>query len=141
IFYDGPLAVLVNRFSASASEIFAGAIQDYERGIIIGEQTFGKGTVQNLIDLNRVSTNKRNTLGQLKITIAKYYRVSGASTQNLGVIPDISFPSMIDPKDFGESSEPSALPYDEIKSASYNKFKDLKKILPEIRSKHEKRIL
>src|SRR5690606_26596800 len=78
---------------------------------------------------------------QLKITIAKYYRVSGASTQNLGVIPDISFPSMIDPKDFGESSEPSALPYDEIKSASYNKFKDLKKILPEIRSKLEKRIL
>lgn len=141
IFYDGPLAVLVNRFSASASEIFAGAIQDYERGLIIGEQTFGKGTVQNLIDLNRISSNKKNTLGQLKITIAKYYRVSGASTQNLGVVPDISFPSMIDPKDFGESSEPSALPYDEISSASYVKYKDLKKYLPEIIKKHDNRIL
>jgi len=140
IVYDGPLAVLVNRFSASASEIFAGAIQDYERGIIIGEQTFGKGTVQNLIDLNRVSTNRNNTLGQLKITIAKYYRVSGASTQNRGVIPDISFPSAIDPKDFGESAEPSALPYDEIKSAVYNKYEDIKKFIPELKAKHEKRI-
>lgn len=140
IVYDGPLAVLVNRFSASASEIFAGAIQDYERGIIIGEQTFGKGTVQNLIDLNRVSTNRNNTLGQLKITIAKYYRVSGASTQNRGVIPDISFPSAIDPKDFGESAEPSALPYDEIKSAVYNKYEDIKKFTPELKAKHEKRI-
>ncbi|HQJ45942.1 MAG TPA: carboxy terminal-processing peptidase, partial [Ignavibacteriaceae bacterium] len=140
IVYDGPLAVLVNRFSASASEIFAGAIQDYERGIIIGEQTFGKGTVQNLIDLNRVSTNRNNTLGQLKITIAKYYRVSGASTQNRGVIPDISFPSAIDPKDFGESAEPSALPYDEIKSAVYNKYEDIKKFIPELKAKHERRI-
>lgn len=140
IVYDGSLAVLVNRFSASASEIFAGAIQDYERGIIIGEQTFGKGTVQNLIDLNRVSTNRNNTLGQLKITIAKYYRVSGASTQNRGVIPDISFPSAIDPKDFGESAEPSALPYDEIKSAIHNKYEDIKKFIPELKAKHEKRI-
>lgn len=140
IVYDGPLAVLVNRFSASASEIFAGAIQDYERGIIIGEQTFGKGTVQNLIDLNRVSANKSNTLGQLKVTIAKYYRVSGASTQNLGVIPDISFPSAIDPKDFGESAEPTALAYDEIKSASFNKFEDIKKYIPELKTKHEVRI-
>ncbi|MDY0083508.1 MAG: carboxy terminal-processing peptidase, partial [Ignavibacteriaceae bacterium] len=140
IIYDGPLAVLVNRLSASASEIFAGAIQDYERGIIIGEQTFGKGTVQNLIDLNRVSANKSNTLGQLKVTIAKYYRVSGASTQNLGVIPDISFPSAIDPKDFGESAEPTALPYDEIKSASFNKFEDIKKYIPELKTKHEVRI-
>ncbi|MDD5607053.1 MAG: carboxy terminal-processing peptidase [Ignavibacterium sp.] len=140
IVYDGPLAVLVNRFSASASEIFAGAIQDYQRGIIIGEQTFGKGTVQNLIDLNRVSSNKKNTLGQLKITIAKYYRVSGASTQNRGVIPDITFPSAIDPKDFGESAEPSALPYDEIKPASFNKFEDIKKFIPELLTKHQARI-
>jgi len=140
IVYDGPLAVLVNRFSASASEIFAGAIQDYQRGIIIGEQTFGKGTVQNLIDLNRVSSNKKNTLGQLKITIAKYYRVSGASTQNRGVIPDITFPSAIDPKDFGESAEPSALPYDEIKPVSFNKFEDIKKFIPELLTKHQARI-
>lgn len=140
IVYAGPLAVLVNRFSASASEIFAGAIQDYQRGIIIGEQTFGKGTVQNLIDLNRVSSNKKNTLGQLKITIAKYYRVSGASTQNRGVIPDITFPSAIDPKDFGESAEPSALPYDEIKPASFNRFEDIRKFIPELLTKHEARI-
>ncbi|MCZ7611254.1 MAG: carboxy terminal-processing peptidase [Ignavibacterium sp.] len=140
IVYDGPLAVLVNRFSASASEIFAGAIQDYQRGIIIGEQTFGKGTVQNLIDLNRVSSNKKNTLGQLKITIAKYYRVSGASTQNRGVVPDITFPSAIDPKDFGESAEPSALPYDEIKPASFNKFEDIRKFIPELLIKHQVRI-
>ncbi len=131
IVYAGPLAVLVNRFSASASEIFSGAIQDYGRGLIIGEQTFGKGTVQNLIDLNRLSSKKMD-LGQVKITIAKYYRINGGSTQNLGVIPDISFPSIVDPKEFGESAEPSALPYDEIKSAEYNKFSDLKKYVPQL---------
>src|SRR5690606_26095844 len=87
IVYDGPLAVMVNRFSASASEIFAGAIQDYGRGLILGEQTFGKGTVQNLIDLNRLTSRQRGQLGQVKLTIAKYYRINGGSTQNLGVIP------------------------------------------------------
>lgn len=140
IVYDGPLAVLVNRFSASASEIFSGAIQDYGRGLIIGEQTFGKGTVQNLIDLNRLSSQRNLNLGQVKLTIAKYYRVNGGSTQNLGVVPDISFPSMIDPKDFGESSEPNALPWDEIKSADYNKFSDITKYLPELEKKHLQRI-
>ena len=140
IVYDGPLAVLVNRFSASASEIFSGAIQDYGRGLIIGEQTYGKGTVQNLIDLNRLSSKKDLNLGQVKLTIAKYYRINGGSTQNLGVIPDIAFPSIIDPKDFGESSEPSALPWDEIKSADFNKFSDLSKFIPVLNSKHLKRI-
>ena len=140
IIYDGPLAVLVNRFSASASEIFSGAIQDYGRGLIIGEQTYGKGTVQNLIDLNRLSSQKNLNLGQVKLTIAKYYRVNGGSTQNLGVVPDISFPSMIDPKDFGESSEPSALPWDEIKTADFNKFSDITKYLPEINTRHLQRI-
>ncbi len=140
ILYDGPLAVLVNRFSASASEIFAGAIQDYGRGFIIGEQTYGKGTVQNLIDLNRLSSQKNLNLGQVKLTIAKYYRVNGGSTQNLGVVPDISFPTMIDPKDFGESSEPSALPWDEIKSAEFKKFSDLKKFIPDLNNLHTKRI-
>lgn len=140
IVYDGPLAVLVNRFSASASEIFSGAIQDYGRGLIIGEQTFGKGTVQNLIDLNRLSSQRNLNLGQVKLTIAKYYRVNGGSTQNLGVVPDISFPSMIDPKDFGESSEPNALPWDEIKSADFNKFSDITKYLPELEKKHLQRI-
>lgn len=140
IVYDGPLAVLVNRFSASASEIFSGAIQDYGRGLIIGEQTYGKGTVQNLIDLNRLSSKKDLNLGQVKLTIAKYYRINGGSTQNLGVIPDIVFPSMIDPKDFGESSEPSALPWDEIKSADFNKFSDLSKFIPVLNTKHLERI-
>ena len=133
-------AVLVNRFSASASEIFSGAIQDYGRGLIIGEQTYGKGTVQNLIDLNRLSSQKNLNLGQVKLTIAKYYRVNGGSTQNLGVVPDISYPTMIDPKDFGESSEPSALPWDEIKSADFNRYADLTKLLPEINKKHLQRI-
>ena len=140
IVYDGPLAVLVNRFSASASEIFTGAIQDYDRGLIIGEETYGKGTVQNMIDLNRLSSKKNMDLGQVKLTIAKYYRVNGGSTQNLGVIPDISFPSMIDPKDFGESSESNALPWDEIKSANFKKFSDVKKYVPQLEEKHLKRI-
>lgn len=140
IFYDGPLTVLVNRFSASASEIFAGAIQDYERGFILGEQTYGKGTVQNLIDLNRLSSKKNNDLGQVKITIAKFYRINGGSTQHLGVVPDIAYPTLIDPKDFGESSEPSALPWDEINSTKFQKFSNLKPFISELSNKHQKRI-
>lgn len=140
IFYDGPLTVLVNRFSASASEIFAGAIQDYERGFVLGEQTYGKGTVQNLIDLNRLSSKKNNDLGQIKITIAKFYRINGGSTQNLGVVPDISYPTIIDPEDFGESSEPSALPWDEISSANFHKFSNIKKYINTLSEKHQKRI-
>ncbi|HSP88823.1 MAG TPA: carboxy terminal-processing peptidase, partial [Ignavibacteriaceae bacterium] len=140
IVYEGPLAVLVNRFSASASEIFSGAIQDYERGIIIGEQTYGKGTVQNLIDLNRVMQSSDDKLGQVKVTVAKYYRINGGSTQNLGVIPDITLPSSIDSEEFGESSEESALPWDEIKSAKYNIAGNVKDFLSLLNSKHEKRI-
>lgn len=140
IVYDGPLAVMVNRFSASASEIFAGAIQDYGRGLIIGEQTYGKGTVQNLIDLNRINSKKNMRLGQVKITIAKFYRINGGSTQHRGITPEISFPSFVDPNEFGESSEPSALPWDEIKSATYNKFSDLNKFVPALKEKHLKRI-
>lgn len=137
--YSGPLAVLVNRFSASASEIFAAAIQDYERGIIVGEQTYGKGTVQNLIDLNRVSRSSANQYGQLKLTIAKYYRINGGSTQNLGVIPDITFPSYIDPKEFGESSEISALPWDQIDPSNYQIYSNLNQIFPELNTLSEKR--
>lgn len=140
IIYDGPMAVLVNRFSASASEIFAGAIQDYGRGLIVGEQTFGKGTVQNLIDLNRLRPKSDIPSGQLKITIAKYYRINGGSTQHLGVVPDISFPSAIDPSDFGESAEPSALPWDQIKPIQYQVYGNLKTIIPALNEKHEKRI-
>lgn len=140
IIYNGPLAVLVNRSSASASEIFSGAIQDYGRGLIIGEQTYGKGTVQNLIDLNRLTSTKNNNFGQVKLTIAKFYRITGGSTQHLGVIPDIKYPSYIDPKEFGESSEPSALPWDEIKSTNFNKYADLSKLIPVLNKKHLERI-
>lgn len=140
IVYDGPLAVLVNRFSASASEIFSAAIQDYGRGIILGEQTFGKGTVQNMIDLNRMIGKSTNRLGQVKITIAKYYRITGGSTQHLGVIPDITFPSVIDAHEFGESSEPSALPWDQISSAEFNQYENFSEYIPFLKDKHELRI-
>jgi carboxyl-terminal processing protease len=119
IAYNGPLAVLVNRFSASASEIFAGAIQDYKRGIIIGENSFGKGTVQQLVDLDQFLPQETAKLGQVKLTLSKYYRVNGSSTQHLGVKPDIEFPSAYDADSFGESSQPSALPWDQIRSSSF----------------------
>lgn len=112
--YDGPLAVLVNRFSASASEIFAAAIQDYHRGVIIGQQTFGKGTVQNLYPLDRYAPGRDPHFGQLTLTIGKYYRVTGGSTQNKGVSPDIELPSPVDAGLIGESSRESALPWDQI---------------------------
>ena len=140
IVYSGPLAVIVNRYSASASEIFAAAIQDYGRGIVVGEQTYGKGTVQNLIDLNRVARNSTNKYGQLKLTIAKYYRINGGSTQNLGVVPDISFPSYIDPNEFGESSQLSALPWDQIDPTNYQLYSNLNQLIPELLSLSEKRM-
>src|SRR5947199_6738700 len=110
--YDGPLAVLVDRFSASASEIFAGAIQDYHRGIILGQRTFGKGTVQNLVPLDRWS--QKPVSGQLTVTIGKFYRVTGESTQHRGVEPDVPLPSAIDMKEVGESALEAALPWDQI---------------------------
>jgi carboxyl-terminal processing protease len=141
ILYDGPLAVLVNRASASASEIFAGAIQDYQRGLIIGEQTYGKGTVQNLIDLNRLSPGDTTKLGQLKITIAKFYRINGGSTQRLGVVPDIQFPSSIDSNEFRESAEPSSLPYDHIFPTKFDLYENLKTFIPQLIAKHDERIM
>ncbi|WP_425391153.1 carboxy terminal-processing peptidase [Ekhidna sp.] len=119
VFYDGPLAVLVNRGSASASEIFSGAIQDYRRGVIIGESTFGKGTVQNVIDLSRYIRNPELNLGQIKMTLAKFYRVTGSSNQRVGIAPDVQFPSIYSIDDFGEASRENALPWDEIASANY----------------------
>lgn len=140
IVYDGPLAVVVNRFSASASEIFAAAIQDYGRGLILGSNSYGKGTVQNMIDLNRSIMTSDKNLGQLKLTIAKFYRITGSSTQRLGVKPDISFPSPYSAKEFGESSQPSALPWDQIQPSQFTRFGNLSKIIPKLEAKHDERI-
>ncbi len=140
IVYDGPLAVLTNRFSASASEIFTGAIQDYGRGIVLGETTYGKGTVQNLIDLNRLMPNSSKKLGQVKLTIAKFYRITGGSTQNLGVTPDIEFPSAFNPKKIGESAEPTALPWDKIAPVEFQSYGNVKPYLQKLREEHLARI-
>ncbi len=131
IIYDGPLAVLVNRLSASASEIVAGAIQDYERGIVIGNQTFGKGTVQSLLPLNR---------GQLKLTQAKFYRISGESTQERGIIPDIAYPASYNPDSIGESTLEQPLPWDEIKAARFKTKNEIGQYLPELKSLHQARV-
>ena len=129
--WDGPLAVLVNRLSASASEIFAGAIQDYERGVVIGSQTFGKGTVQTLIPLNR---------GQLKVTAAKFYRISGQSTQHQGVIPDVAFPELYDTDRIGESALDDALPWDVIQPAVYPRSNQVQPVLNLLNQRHEVRV-
>ena len=131
VLYAGPMTVLVNRLSASASEIFAGAVQDYGRGLVIGGQTFGKGTVQSLRPL---------TEGQLKITQAKFYRVSGDSTQNQGVIPDIMFPSLFDKDKIGESALEKALPWDTIKPARETKSNPVRSKLSRLKELHEERI-
>ena len=120
IYFNGPLVVLTNRFSASASEIFAGAIQDYQRGVVVGETTYGKGTVQTVLDLSRFIVDKEK-VGELKITFQKFYRVTGSSTQHKGVSPDINLPSAFDANEYGESASPSALPWDIINPASYQK--------------------
>ena len=140
LLYDGPLAVLVDHFSASASEIFAGAIQDYGRGIVIGDPTFGKGTVQTLIDLSRFLPTVKEPVGQLKLTVAKFYRINGSSTQNRGVIPDIALPSAFDPREVGESAQEFALPWDEIKPVPYAGSQRLAGLLPELEQRHKLRI-
>ncbi|MBS1486280.1 MAG: carboxy terminal-processing peptidase [Bacteroidetes bacterium] len=124
ITYAGPLVVMTNRFSASASEIFAGAIQDYHRGVIVGESTYGKGTVQRVQDLTQI-LNEKVPVGELKYTFQKFYRVSGSSTQHKGVEPDIKLPTAFDPEQFGESSNLSALPWDVISAATYQKCTDV----------------
>lgn len=139
-FYSGPLVVLVDRNSASASEIFAGAVQDYNRGIIVGEPTYGKGTVQNLIDLNRYTRNSDNPLGQLKATMAQFFRVSGESTQHRGVIPDITFEGLKRPKDHGERGLENALPWARIKEAPHNKLGEQGKLISKLSKSHELRV-
>jgi len=137
--YNGPLAVLVDRASASASEIFAGAIQDYGRGLVIGDPTFGKGTVQTLVDLNRF-TRARDPQGQLKLTIAKFYRVNGSSTQHRGVRPDIAIPSVVDSEEIGESSQKNALPWDEIAATRYRGDHGIAALTPELARRHQARV-
>jgi carboxyl-terminal processing protease len=121
VLYDGPLVVLINRFSASASEIFAAAIQDYKRGVIVGESSFGKGTVQMQVDLHRFLPRVKEEVGQMKLTFQKFYRVTGSSTQRKGVMPDVEFPTALAPEQFGESSQPSSLPWDEIRGTLYQR--------------------
>ncbi len=130
IAYSGPMAVLVNRLSASASEIFAGAIQDYQRGIIVGGQTFGKGTVQTLSPLHH---------GQIKLTHAKFYRISGESTQHKGVIPDINLPTLYDTEVIGESSLDGALPWDMVAETPHRRYFSFNSILPELIERYTKR--
>ena len=164
IVYDGPMAVMVDRFSASASEIFAGAIQDYGRGLILGSQTYGKGSVQNEIDLDRMisaeakqrllsadapqssSTNKTlnegnmSAFGQINLTVAKFYRISGNSTQHRGVLPDITFPSLIPLTKYGEDTEPAAMPWDTIAPAHYQRYGNLKPYLPQLTKLYQARM-
>ena len=127
--WEGPLAVLVNRYSASASEIFAAAIQDYGRGLIIGEPTFGKGTVQSLLDLDDYAPADSPHMGQLKITMAQFFRVNGGSTQNKGVEPDIRFPSAGDPAKYGERSLHHALPWTTIDPARFQPAGDMSRLV------------
>ncbi len=131
VIWDGPLAVLVNRLSASASEIFAAAIQDYGRGVIIGERTFGKGTIQELIPLEH---------GQVKLTQGKFYRISGVSTQHAGVTPDIQFPQSVDPQEVGESARETALPSDSIARARYSRSRQVEALSAILRDNHQMRI-
>ena len=142
IIYRGTLAVLVDGNSASASEIFAGAIQDYGRGIVIGEPTYGKGTVQNLVDLDRYARNKDEKLGQLKFTIAQFFRINGDSTQHKGVVPDILLPTARDDTERGERGLENALPWQQVDSARYSPFdqSDLSAALSNIRSLHQTRV-
>ena len=141
VVYSGPLAVLVDNFSASASEIFAAAIQDYGRGIILGNQSFGKGTVQNIIQLNRFFPRSDDKFGQLKLTVAKFYRVSGGSTQHVGVIPDVSFPSRFKHDEVGESSQKNALRWDEIDPVPYDHWNgDMSSIIKKLNASHLARV-
>lgn len=138
--YNGPLAVLVDRFSASASEIFAGAIQDYARGVIVGQQTFGKGTVQNLYSLDQYFRSENDEgFGQLTLTIGKYYRVTGASTQHRGVFPDIALPSAIDIDIVGESARENALPWDTVKTTRFRAGEPLDRTIESLTASHVER--
>ncbi|MEW6371696.1 MAG: carboxy terminal-processing peptidase [Pseudomonadota bacterium] len=138
--WDGPMGVLINRGSASASEIFAAAIQDYGRGLVIGEPSFGKGTVQTLLDLDRFSQSEKVRYGELKMTIAQFFRINGGTTQLRGVTPDIKLPVLSDVENFGESSFSNALPWVSIKPATYVPLGNLKELVDPLQKRHEARI-
>ena len=137
--WTGPLAVLINRGSASASEIFAAAIQDYGRGVIIGEPSFGKGTVQTVVDLDEEARNPKPEFGELKMTVAQFFRINGGTTQLRGVTPDIVLPGFSDEEKLGELSYDNALPWLQIKPANYKPLGDIKTVLPELQSRHDAR--
>ena len=137
--WDGPLAVLVNRGSASASEIVAGAIKDYGRGLIIGETTFGKGTVQTMVDLDRWPANETPRFGEVKLTVAQFFRPDGSSTQNKGVEPDVAFPVSVDASEFGESTYPNALPWTRIAAASHLRYGNFAPLLAQLDALHQAR--
>jgi carboxyl-terminal processing protease len=138
--WDGPMGVLINRGSASASEIFAAAIQDYGRGIVIGEPSFGKGTVQTLINLDRFAPSDKVKYGELKMTIAQFFRINGGTTQLRGVSPDIKLPVTSDVENFGESSYDNALPWVQIKPANFAPAGDLKELVAPLQKRHEARV-
>ncbi|BDZ89672.1 hypothetical protein VEE68_41190 [Escherichia coli] len=144
VFYKGPLVVLVDRFSASASEIFAAAMQDYGRALVVGEPTFGKGTVQQYRSLNRIYDQMLRpewpALGSVQYTIQKFYRVNGGSTQRKGVTPDIIMPTGNEETETGEKFEDNALPWDSIDAATYVKSGDLTAFGPELLKEHNARI-
>ena len=139
-YYKGPLLVMIDRYSASASEIFAAAIQDYNRGIVIGQNSFGKGTVQQSRPLNFIYDLEQTPLGVLQYTIQKFYRINGGSTQLKGVAADINFPEVIDAKEYGEDKEDNALPWDKIPSATYTEVGDVRKDVAVLMEKHLARI-
>lgn len=140
VVWNGPMGILINRGSASASEIFAAAIQDYGRGIVIGEQSFGKGTVQSVVSLDQLVKNEQPKFGELKMTIAQFFRINGSTTQLRGVTPDISLPSITDVDSFGESSFDNALPWTQIKPAEFIPAGNLKVLFPSLLASHELRI-
>lgn len=140
IAWNGPMGVLINHASASASEIFAAAIQDYGRGIIIGETSFGKGTVQTVVDLDELVKNDKPKFGELKMTVAQFFRINGGTTQLRGVVPDVSLPSFLDAESFGESSYENALPWSQIKSANYKPAGNLAGIIPALKINHDVRV-
>ena len=140
ISYDGPMTVLINRYSASASEIFAAAMQDYGRAIILGENSFGKGTVQQHRSLNHIYDLFDKELGYVQYTIQKFYRIDGGSTQNKGVAPDIAYPTPIEPSETGESVEDNALPWDSIDKAKYEVLQRNEKLIAKLNSEHQARI-